>query len=182
MIVERLTPGPLCHLLPAMTVPVLQTLSQTDRVMLSLYYRWALQVLSAFSYLHSRSMYIKNFSSQLVWLRSDYSLAITGFICMSALEIEEDFKRDAAEEVRQRKQDTADIWGSASGYPTEEEEDEVETSAWFWDEGEWVGDESIMYDESATGDCERGSVKEDLSVNSDACTIPETDTDCMIAL
>lgn len=61
VVVEKLMPGPMCFPLPALGVPVTQTLSREDRVMLSLYYRWALQVLSAFSFVHSRPMYIKNF-------------------------------------------------------------------------------------------------------------------------
>lgn len=47
---------------------------------LSLYYRWALQSLSAISYLHSQGIFLRVFSSQMVWVRSDFSLAITGFI------------------------------------------------------------------------------------------------------
>jgi hypothetical protein len=81
LVIERLWPGPLHHLkLPIMTVPIPETPSRCDRIMLCLYYRWALQALSAISFCHSRSVFLRVFSSQLVWLRLDYSLAITGFI------------------------------------------------------------------------------------------------------
>jgi len=93
LVIERLWPGPLRHLtLPAMTVPIPETPSRNDRVMLSLYYRWALQALSAISLFHSRSVFLRIFSSQLVWLRSDYSLALTGFISADVTGDKTDYK------------------------------------------------------------------------------------------
>tara|TARA_R110002003_G_scaffold722_7_gene21371 strand:- start:17458 stop:17805 length:348 start_codon:yes stop_codon:yes gene_type:complete len=66
--------------LPAMTVPVPETPTRMDRVMLSLYYRWTLQGLSALSFLHSHSVFMRAFSSQQIWLRPDLSLALPGFV------------------------------------------------------------------------------------------------------
>lgn len=123
----------MCRPLPAISVPVSAMMSKNDRLLLSLYYRWALQVLSAMSFMHSRSVYIKNFSSQLVWLRKDFSLAITGFICASAPEIEEELSQDTESK------------GAGSN----------------WDGGELVRDEAVVYDEMYEGDFE-GSVQEDL--------------------
>lgn len=80
LVVEKLSPGPFGLRLPVMTVPVPETPSPNDKVMLSLYYRWALQGLAALSFVHSHSIYLRTFSAQQIWLRSDYSLAITGFI------------------------------------------------------------------------------------------------------
>jgi hypothetical protein len=63
VVVERLSPGPLKSLaLPTLTVPVLDSPSLNDNILLSLYYRWALQALSAIGFLHSHSIFIKFFS------------------------------------------------------------------------------------------------------------------------
>jgi hypothetical protein len=80
LLVERLWPGPFDLKLPVMTVPVPAKPSRNDKTMLSLYYRWALQGLSALSALHSHRIYLRTFSTQMMWLRSDYSLALTGFV------------------------------------------------------------------------------------------------------
>ncbi|KAF1923448.1 uncharacterized protein M421DRAFT_425820 [Didymella exigua CBS 183.55] len=80
LLVERLWPGPFDFKLPVMTVPVPAKRDRNDQTMLSLYYRWALQGLAALAALHSRGIYLRTFSSQMVWLRSDYSLALTGFV------------------------------------------------------------------------------------------------------
>lgn len=80
LVVERLWPGPFDFKLPSMTVPVPAKPDRNDKTMLSLYYRWALQGLSALSALHSHGIYLRTFSSQMMWLRSDYSLALTGFV------------------------------------------------------------------------------------------------------
>ncbi|KAJ4352497.1 uncharacterized protein N0V89_007845 [Didymosphaeria variabile] len=72
ILLEKLCPGPLQDLeLP----------QHVNRTMLSLYYRWALQTLSALLFLHSHNIYTCNFSSHGTWLRSDFSVAVTGFIC-----------------------------------------------------------------------------------------------------
>jgi len=84
VIVERLEPEPSEWDLPALIVPLPQDLSRNDRLLLFLYYRWALQVLSAFKFAHLRSVFIRNFCFRLVWLRSDFSVAITGFCAASA--------------------------------------------------------------------------------------------------
>lgn len=53
VLVERLEPGPITwDSLPMMTVPLPQEPSRTDRLILCLYYRWALQVLSALKFAH----------------------------------------------------------------------------------------------------------------------------------
>lgn len=78
--VEKLSPGPFNMTLPVMAVPVSETPTRNDKLMLTLYYRWALQGLSALGFVHSHSVFLRTFSSQLIWLRSNYSLAITGFV------------------------------------------------------------------------------------------------------
>lgn len=80
IVVEKLSPGPFNLKLPVMTVPLPSTPSKNDKIMLSLYYRWALQGLSALGFVHSHSVYLRTFSTQQIWLRPDYSLALTGFI------------------------------------------------------------------------------------------------------
>ncbi|KAJ4371055.1 hypothetical protein N0V86_008750 [Didymella sp. IMI 355093] len=81
LLVENLVPGPL-HLmaLPELSSPATPVLSPNNVLALSLYYRWALQALSAMSFFHQHGIFLRVFSSQMVWLRSDFSLAITGFI------------------------------------------------------------------------------------------------------
>jgi hypothetical protein len=153
-----------------MRVPVAQTLAREDRVMLSLYYRWAVHVLSAFSFMHSKSVYIKFFSAQLVWLRSDYSLAITGFISASAPEIEAELKRDAAQEVQTAKRENADFWAANPDLAKKAIGQFAEPSDWQWDEGEIAGNEEITYDE-ISGCINGGCAKEDLSVFNYASSI-----------
>ncbi|XPS77573.1 hypothetical protein M3J07_009601 [Ascochyta lentis] len=81
LLVERLTPGPLSSLnLPTISAPISSSSPPEDKITLSLYYRWALQSLSAISYLHSHRIFLCVFSSQMVWLRPDFSIALTGFI------------------------------------------------------------------------------------------------------
>jgi hypothetical protein len=77
---ERVFPGPFDLTLPTMNVPVSSSQNTNDKLMLSLYYRWALQDLSALSVLHSNKIYLRTFSSQQIWLRSDFSLALSGFV------------------------------------------------------------------------------------------------------
>lgn len=80
-LVERLDVGPLQYLtLPCLKIPVEKVEPKENRIILALYYRWALQALTALSFLHSHGVHAKFFSSQNVWLRADFSLAITGFI------------------------------------------------------------------------------------------------------
>ncbi|XP_014556235.1 hypothetical protein COCVIDRAFT_38105 [Bipolaris victoriae FI3] len=161
VVVERLEPGPIeWHSLPALTVPLLQDLSENGRLLLSLYYRWALQVLSALQFAHSRSVFIRNFCTELVWLRSDFSLAIAGFLAASAPQIEEENKQDGIASARERLQDSA--------YPnpmTLEEFDrrvrEEGYAPWPFSDGEWIIDGSVS-DAIYEGDEEHGSVKEDL--------------------
>jgi hypothetical protein len=163
VIVEKLIPGPIRFSLPSMTVPILVTGSWEDTVMLSLYYRWVLQALSAFKFLHSRSVYLKSFSSEFVWLRSDYSLAITGFISASAPEIEKEFRTDGINEINKREREEAEQLGTVPIVLNEEDEN-VSGCCLFWDEGEWVGDGEFTYDEILNKSPETGSVEEDLSV------------------
>lgn len=61
-----------------------------DGIMISLYYRWALQSLSALSFLHAHDVYVESFDNELVWLRPDLSLAITGFISNTIIGVEEE--------------------------------------------------------------------------------------------
>lgn len=79
LVVEKLFPGPLSRLiLPKMDLTEPHT--KRSKTMLSLYYRWALQALSALGYFHSQRMYLRTFAAEMIWLRADYSLAVTGFI------------------------------------------------------------------------------------------------------
>ncbi|PGH23613.1 hypothetical protein AJ80_02394 [Polytolypa hystricis UAMH7299] len=81
---ERLFPGPFTKIsLPSLTLPVVvvaSAMSKQYRTLLSLYYRWALQTLSALQYIHSQSIYLTDFSSQSIWIRDDLSAAVTGYI------------------------------------------------------------------------------------------------------
>jgi len=79
-VLERVWLGVFDFRIPTMEVSVLETQTRNDRVVLSLYYPWALQRLSALEFAHSRSVFLRNFSAQMVWVRADYSIALTGFI------------------------------------------------------------------------------------------------------
>ena len=178
VIVERLEPGPHWGDLPAMTVPVPDEPSREDRIMLALYYRWALQSLSAISCLHSRSVYLTFFSSTNVWLRPDYSLAISGFISVDGPELDADSRREAwkKEKQYQRRERRVQEWRAAgapiSEYPADESEGESEDESeeipeffsYPWDTGEWVGDGgAIHYEEYSTEPPEQcGSHRESL--------------------
>jgi len=159
VIVERLEPGPHWGDLPAMTVPVPKEPSREDRIMLALYYRWALQSLSAISYLHSRSVYLTFFSSTNVWLRRDYSLAISGFISVDGPELDADSRREAwkKEKRYERRERRVQEWRAAgapiSEYPVDESEGESEDESeeipedfsGGWDTCEWAGDGGTIY-------------------------------------
>jgi hypothetical protein len=138
VIVERLNPGPYWGDLPVMTIPIPEMPSREDKIMLALYYRWALQALSALSFLHSRSVYLTFFSSSNVWLRSDFSLAITGFISVQGDE-------------RRERNDQAWVTGrTQEPEPSDEESDEDSEEipkdfSISWSEGEWAGDGSVFY-------------------------------------
>ncbi|KAF1967910.1 hypothetical protein BU23DRAFT_658135, partial [Bimuria novae-zelandiae CBS 107.79] len=70
-VIEKLWPGPTADLkLP----------EHIDQLTRSLYYRWSLQALSALSFLHSHGILVKSFCWTNIWLRSDFSLAHTGFV------------------------------------------------------------------------------------------------------
>ncbi|KAH7093063.1 hypothetical protein FB567DRAFT_587509 [Paraphoma chrysanthemicola] len=161
VIVERLEPGPIdWYSIPALTVPLPQEMSRNDKLLLFLYYRWALQVLSAFRFAHSRSVFIRNFCSQLVWLRSDFSLAITGFIAASAPEIEEESRRDGIASERESLQDPARPY-SISLEEFDRRVKEENYSPCPFSDGEWIIDGSAS-DDIYEGGNENGSVKEDL--------------------
>ncbi|KAI4704705.1 hypothetical protein J4E89_009582 [Alternaria sp. Ai002NY15] len=164
VVVENLEPGQLKKVeVPAMTVPVVaQTMSQDDKIMLSLYYRWAIQALSAFRFMHARSMCIGFFSSQLVWIRPDFSLAVGGFISASAQEIEDELWKDADEDTEAARRVPKLI---------DENGREIDNSpSCGWDEGEWAADDMIYdmvhhedpFDESYYTGGVQGSVKADL--------------------
>lgn len=87
--------GPLASL----TLPILNiqpsidpswTLLRRDREyhLLSLFQMWALQTLNAIVFCHSRSVYLVDFSVKQVWIQSDFSAALTGFVT-AALPAEE---------------------------------------------------------------------------------------------
>ena len=158
IVVERLVPGQLKRVeVPAMTVPVVaRTMSHDDKIMLSLYYRWAIQVLSAFRFMHARSMCIGFFSSQLVWIRPDFSLAVGGFISATATEIEDEFWKDAAECSKAIRQE--------SGLPEPCDPDNMASDC-NWSDGEWVGDDMIYdgpFENTPEHGVSSGSVKADM--------------------
>jgi len=157
VVVEKLKPGPFCFTIPVMTVPVAPTMSREDKIMLSLHYRWALQVLSAFRFMHSRSVYAGFFSSELAWIRTDFSLAVTGFISASATEIEDEFWDDVHEDSRTRLPDS--YLPQEGGRQEDRSSHSVSCS---WDEGEGVEAEMIAYDGSFAGLHVQGSVQKDL--------------------
>lgn len=74
-----------------MTVPVPANPDRNDKTMLSLYYRWDLQGLSALHDLHTHEVYLRTFSCQMMWLRSDYSLALTAFVGADIADDETDY-------------------------------------------------------------------------------------------
>ncbi|CAN9280107.1 unnamed protein product [Alternaria alternata] len=141
-----------------MTTPVQETPSREDKIMLALYYRWALQALSALSFFHSRSVYLTFFSSRNVWLRSDFSLAITGFISVEGPELDADALRDAWKQSKRDERQERDYQAFVAGRtqepePSDEEsnEDSEEIPEGFsesWNEGEWAGDgNALFYDD-----------------------------------
>ncbi|KAI4933234.1 hypothetical protein J4E85_003639 [Alternaria conjuncta] len=162
--IVRLEPGQLKRVeVPAMTVPVVaQTMSHDDKIMLSLYYRWAIQALSAFRVMHARSMCIGFFSAQLVWIRPDFSLAVGGFISASAQEIEDELWKDTEEDTKAARREADFI--DENGRKIES------TASCGWSEGEWAADDMIYdmvhhedpFDESYYTGGVQGSVKADL--------------------
>jgi hypothetical protein len=157
-----------------MTIPILEKQSREDKIVLSLHYRWALQALYALGFMHSKSVNIKIFDSTNVWLRSDYSLALTGFICAWAPEIEKRFRADGRAEIKRQEREERENQAWIAGTPVE---DIVEKAASFeesgdededcggvpWDEGEWVGSENVNYDDvHEVSPEEEASVQEDL--------------------
>ncbi|KAL5049505.1 hypothetical protein BDW71DRAFT_176034 [Aspergillus fruticulosus] len=75
-------PGPLSTLrLPVLQIPISGDLSVSQLpLLLLLYYRWALQTLSALEFLHSHEVYLRDFGPSSVWIRPDLSSAVTGFM------------------------------------------------------------------------------------------------------
>ncbi|KAI4619386.1 uncharacterized protein J4E87_007636 [Alternaria ethzedia] len=101
-------------------------------------------------------MVIGFFSSQLVWIRPDFSLAVTGFISATAPEIEDEFWKDAAECSKAIRQE--------SGLPEPCDPDNM-ASECNWSDGEWVGDDMIYdgpFDDTPEHGVSSGSVKADL--------------------
>lgn len=97
-----------------------------------------------------------------MWLRSDFSLAITGFLAALAPQIEEENRRDRIASARERLQDPAYL------NPIELEEFDCRVSEegyapWPFSEGEWIIHGTVS-DAIYEGDEEHGSVKEDLQV------------------
>ena len=89
--IERLYPGPLERLLlPGLALPLPLYLSLEDRMLLALYYRWGLQSLSALSFVHKKSRFLCDFGFDVTWVRSDLSLALTGFVNTSTVTYNED--------------------------------------------------------------------------------------------
>ncbi|KAM5436288.1 hypothetical protein MferCBS31731_005981 [Microsporum ferrugineum] len=81
---ERLTPGPLDNIrFPPLSLPI-STPSTQNRMLLALYYRWALQSLSALHFMHTKSLYLATVGNTFTWLRSDMSIAITGLTCVAS--------------------------------------------------------------------------------------------------
>lgn len=70
---QRLRPGPLMHM--AGLQP-----ARTSAKLLALYQRWAVQVLSALVFLHSKGVILNTISDEVLWLRDDLSIAIAGLV------------------------------------------------------------------------------------------------------
>jgi hypothetical protein len=160
---------------PVINIPISEKQSREDRIVLSLHYRWALQALSALGFMHSKSVNIKIFDSANVWLRSDYSLALTGFICAWAPEIEKRFRADGRTEIKRQEKEERENQAWMAGVPVEDivektataeesgDEDEDCGGGIPWDEGEWVGSGNFNYDDvHEASPEERASVQEDL--------------------
>jgi hypothetical protein len=158
-----------------MTIPVLHSdlQSREDKIILSLHYRWALQALSAIGFFHSRSVYIKYFTSTNVWLRPNFSLALTGFISASGPELEADSRKDAIAEAKKQAKQEREYQAWAAGTPVEDvvevasanekgEDDDEECFYSPWDECEWVGNGNVFWDDLQTGPPDQWSLKEDL--------------------
>ncbi|KAL3440460.1 hypothetical protein BJX65DRAFT_290401 [Aspergillus insuetus] len=83
---EFVSPGPLeATRLPVLPVPITNDttpgpLTNSLPPLLRLYYRWALQTLSALHFLHTHAVYISDLCASSVWIRSDLSAALTGFV------------------------------------------------------------------------------------------------------
>jgi hypothetical protein len=93
VVVEKPAIGPLSQLnFPKMSLSV--PYEKRNKTLLCLYYRWALQALSALDFFHSHKIYLRTFSKRMIWLQADYSLAVTGFISavkdQGLVDIEED--------------------------------------------------------------------------------------------
>jgi hypothetical protein len=66
-------------ILPPLSIPVRSPVFKDERTILCLYYRWALQTLSALQFMHSRSIYFSDLCAYNVWIRPDFSIAVGGF-------------------------------------------------------------------------------------------------------
>lgn len=68
---ERLNPGPIQCDYPD---------AKTSDTHLALYQRWALQLISALSHLHSNGIVLNALADEGLWLRPDYSIAVANFV------------------------------------------------------------------------------------------------------
>lgn len=85
-----------------MTTSLPNDISRIDSLMLCICCRLTPQdfpVLKA----HLRSGFVINFCSQIVWLQSNFSLEISGFMCATASKIEEERNKDAVINVIERR-------------------------------------------------------------------------------
>ena len=97
-----------------------------------------------------------------MWLRSDFSLAITGFVCADAPEIEEESKRDELLQERKDRGELSQPQGSHPYVPSMElSEGDGQYRCFPWSEGELIFDGSVG-DDSWTGEWVHGCVVEDL--------------------
>lgn len=71
---ERLFPGPMDR------IDGLKPVDAEPKLLL-LYQRWALQILSALEFLHSKGVILYAISNDIFWLREDLSIAVAGLIC-----------------------------------------------------------------------------------------------------
>lgn len=67
---ERLSPGPIPWTLPQPNSPAV----------MALYQSWALQILSALTFLHSHGVYLNGLTNETLWLREDFTVAIARLI------------------------------------------------------------------------------------------------------
>lgn len=89
-LLEKLDPGPLgVTTLPLLTTSLTSHTSsvtrtcpkmETESPSLCLYYRWALQSPATLAFRHEHGVYLMDFSLSTIWIREDFSIALSGLV------------------------------------------------------------------------------------------------------